>query len=452
MSEMHEACGVFGVFGHPDAAALTCLGLQALQHRGQESAGIATSDGHALHRHTGMGLVSSVFSPQDLARLPGSSAIGHVRYSTAGSSTIENAQPVMAMHAGGMLALAHNGNIVNFDALRREVLQRGAALTSSSDSEVLLHLILGDVSPDLTSRIAGMMRAARGAYSLLILSEDALIAVRDPQGFKPLVLGRQGNAWVVASETAGLDLVGASYEREVLPGEVLRINTTGCLPSTPVSPGKTTRCIFEHIYFARPDSIVFGRQVHGVRKELGRELAREAPVPHADLVVPIPDSGVSAAIGYAEELGMPFDMGLVRSHYARRTFTDPDPVARPQRVDMKFQAVPEAFAHKTVVLVDDSIVRGTTANRIVEMVRALHPREVHLRLSSPPARWPCFYGIDTPTAAELLASRHPSTGDIAREVSADSLAYLSREGMHRAVSGGAGEGYCDACFTGQYPL
>ena len=452
MRQLREACGVFGLFNHPDAAAVTALGLQALQHRGQESAGLVAGDAKGLRRHVGMGLVTRVFGPAQVAALPGSNAIGHVRYSTTGASTIDNAQPFLAAHAGGMLALAHNGNIVNGPVLRQAILQQGATLMSSSDSEVLLRLILDHPSPNPEAQIAGMMAQAEGAYSLVLLSEQALTAVRDPRGFKPLVLGRLGNATVVTSETAALDLVGAVYEREIAPGEILRIDATSQRSIIPLPPVAAARCIFEHIYFARPDSIVFGRQVHGVRKELGRQLAREQPVQDADVVVPIPDSGVSAAIGYAEQLGVPFDMGLVRSHYAGRTFTDPDPSRRHLRVEMKFQPVAEAFTNRRVVLVDDSIVRGTTAHRIVEMVRSLHPREVHLRLSSPPARWPCFYGIDTPTAAELLASRHPSPEAIAREIAADSLAYLSRDGMHRVVAGLDGKGYCDACFSGHYPL
>lgn len=458
MNEIHDECGVFGVFGHPDAAKIAYLGLHALQHRGQESAGIATADGNRLHIHRQMGLVADVFTGPVLQWLPGPHAIGHVRYSTAGSSSLQNAQPIRCLFAGGALALAHNGNLVNFHELRGELMERGHVFHSTSDSEVLLHLVASSQGRTLADRVAHMMERAKGAYSLVLLSPEELVAVRDPRGFRPLVLGRLDGAVVVASETTSLDLIGARFEREILPGEVLTVHRGGSggdavvSSSQPLPPQPLARCVFEHIYFARPDSIVFGQQAYAVRKELGRQLAREQPVPDADVVIPVPDSGVAAAIGYAEALDVPFDMGLIRSHYVGRTFIEPEQRIRHFGVKLKLNPVSNLFRNRVVVIVDDSIVRGTTSRKIVEMVRAQNPRAVHLRISSPPTRWPCFYGIDTPSREELIASRLSTMQEIAEVVTADSVGYLSVSGMHRAVSGQASGGYCDACFTGDYPI
>lgn len=463
MEEIREGCGVFGIFGCPDAAKIAYLGLHALQHRGQESAGIVSSDGEKLYIHRQMGLVADVFSAQVLEGLRGQSAIGHVRYSTAGSSSLQNAQPIRCLFAGGALALAHNGNLVNYHSLRRHLMEKGHVFHTTSDSEVLLHLVASAPGRTLSERVAHMMEHALGAYSLVILSTRELVAVRDPRGFRPLVLGRlpqpNGDAVVVTSETTSLDLIGAIYEREVQPGEILSVAweegkgrkikmTSFC----PLPPQPLARCIFEHIYFARPDSIVFGQQAYLVRKELGRQLAREQPVEGADIVIPVPDSGVAAAIGYAEVLDVPFDMGLIRSHYVGRTFIEPEQRIRHFGVKLKLNPVARLIEDRVVVIVDDSIVRGTTSRKIVQMVRSKGAREVHLRISSPPTRWSCFYGIDTPCKEELIASRLGDWAEIARAITADSVGYLSVEGLHRAVCGVYGGGFCDACFTGNYPV
>ncbi len=452
MKDIHDECGVFGIYGHPDAATLGYLGLHALQHRGQESAGIATSDGEDVRLYKQMGLVADVFNVDVLKTLTGTSAIGHVRYSTAGSSTLLNAQPMKCMYAGGSIALAHNGNLTNFATLRHQLLARGHLFQSSSDSEILLQLVAAHYAPTLTDRVAAMMTQARGAYSLVILTADQMLAVRDPHGFRPLVLGRLDGAPVVASETTSLNLIGATYEREIEPGEIFVAGPKGETSSQPITSPRLARCVFEQIYFARPDSIVFGKQVNTTRTEFGRQLAREQPVPNADVVIPVPDSGTPAAIGYAEQMNVPFAMGLIRSHYVGRTFIEPEQRIRHFGVKLKLAPVPEVLKDRVVVVVDDSIVRGTTSQKIVEMVRARGAREVHMRISSPPTRWPCFYGIDTPSRKELIAARLESLDEIARELTADSVGYLSVEGMHRVVSGGGGDGYCDACFTGRYPV
>jgi len=449
---IHDECGVFGVFGHPDAAMMTYLGLHALQHRGQESAGMVTSDGERLHMHRHMGLVVDVFSEEVLDRLPGSSAIGHVRYSTAGSSTLQNAQPIRCLFSGGALALAHNGNLVNFNSLRHGLMGRGHVFQSTSDSEVLLHLVAESGSGDLADGVSHMMEQALGAYSMVLLGTDRLVAARDPRGFRPLVLGHVDGALVVTSETSSLDLIGAEYEREVAPGEIVIANGDGVRSIRSGAPQEPSRCVFEHIYFARPDSMVFGRQVYTVRKELGRQLARESPAPQADLVIPVPDSGVAAAIGFAEMTDCPFDMGFIRSHYIGRTFIEPEQRIRNFGVKLKLNPVNDLIRDRVVVIVDDSIVRGTTSRKIVEMVRSHGPKEVHIRISSPPTAWPCHYGIDTPSRDELIAARLESVRHIEREITADSLGYLSVEGLHRAVSGSHTGGYCDACFTGNYPV
>jgi amidophosphoribosyltransferase len=448
----HDECGVFGVVGHPDAATLTYLGLHALQHRGQESAGIVTSDGQSLHMYKQMGLVADVFTQDVLKTLPGNAGIGHVRYSTAGSSSLQNAQPIRAMFQGGSLALAHNGNLPNCNRLKADLMRRGHIFRSSSDTEVLLHL-LSSAEGALLERIGSMMRQAPAAYALVLLTTDSLVGLRDPHGFRPLVLGRLDDAVVVASETNSLDLIGATYEREIEPGEVIVARAGGRIEShKPLPPVEPRRCVFEYIYFARPDSLVFGRVVYGVRKGLGRQLAREQPAPGADLVIPVPDSGVAAAAGYAEGSGLPFDMGLIRSHYVGRTFIEPEQRIRHFGVKLKLNPVSGLLRGKSVVVVDDSIVRGTTSRKIVQMVRGAGAREVHLRISSPPTRWSCFYGIDTPCRDDLIAARIGSLDALATELTADSVGYVSVEGMHGAVSAGNGEGFCDACFTGRYPV
>ena len=446
--KFHEECGVVGVYGHPEAATLAYLSLYALQHRGQESAGIVASNGEALISHRGMGHVADIFGQEILARLRGSLAIGHNRYSTQGSTVLKNCQPFVVEWAHGALAIAHNGNLVNADELRAKLEARGSIFQSTVDSEVIVHLIAGSSENTLTDRIIDALRQVKGAYSLVFLTEDRIIAARDPAGFRPLVLGRIGDAVVIASETCALDLVDATYEREIEPGEILTVSARGVESVHPFGPQKTHHCVFEYIYFARPDSRVFGRNVYEVRKELGRQLAREAPVA-ADIVIPVPDSGVPAAIGYAEEAGLPYEMGLIRNHYVGRTFIEPSSSIRNFGVKVKLNALREVLAGKRVIVVDDSIVRGTTSRKLVHMIRQAGAREVHMRISSPPTTNPCFYGIDTPTKEELIASAH-SVDEIRDYLAADSLAYLSVSGMYGFT--GQRSSFCDACFTGQYPI
>jgi amidophosphoribosyltransferase len=446
--KFREECGVFGVFAHPEAANISYLGLHALQHRGQESAGIAASDGAAVHVEKAMGLVADVFTEARLRRLPGSLAIGHVRYSTTGSSQLKNAQPFLVGTRHGAVAIAHNGNLLNAVALRAELEAQGAVFSSTTDTEVILHLIARSNAGSLMQAAVEALRQVRGAYSLVLMNEHQLLGIRDPRGFRPLSLGRLKDGTLLASESCAFDLLEATFVRDVEPGEFVCIDREGLrsvfpLPGEPAAP-----CIFEHVYFARPDSLVFGQQVSRVRKELGRLLAEEAPV-QADVVVPVPDSGIYAALGYAQSAGIPFDHGIVRSHYVGRTFIEPQKAIRHFGVKIKLNAVREVLEGRRVVLVDDSIVRGTTSRKIVSMLRGAGAREIHMRISSPPTRWPCYYGIDTPTRRELIASSH-TVEEIRRHVRADSLAYLSHQGLLRAVS--KGEGYCAACFTGDYPV
>src|SRR5215471_1327541 len=441
-------CGIFGIFGHDEAANLTYLGLHALQHRGQESAGIVSSDGEALHAHRQMGLVADVFSAEALAKLPGRLAIGQVRYSTAGVSQLKNAQPFMVEYAGGGLAIAHNGNLTNAEKLRETLGKRGAIFQSDSDTEAIIHLIAHAHPATLEERISQALKQVQAAYSLLILTPRKLVAVRDSFGFRPLVLGRLKNAYVVASETTALDLIEAEFIREIEPGEMLSIDEAGLHATHPFPPTRLGRCVFEHVYFAKPDSTLFGESVYEIRKKLGRQLAREQPVP-ADLVIAVPDSGVPAAIGYAQQSGIPYDVGLIRSHYVGRTFIEPQQSIRHFGVKLKLSAVREVLRGKRVVVVDDSIVRGTTSRKIVTMLRAAGAREVHLRISSPPTRWPCYYGIDTPSRQELIASNH-TVEEIARYITADSLAYLSIEGLGAAVGDVESATFCNACFSGNY--
>ena len=443
-------CGVFGVHGHAEAAHITYLGLYALQHRGQESAGIVSSNGREQLVFRGMGLVADVFSEPILAKLPGRHAIGHVRYSTAGGSSLRNTQPFCATTDGGPVAIAHNGNLVNAVAIRRELEGRGAIFSSTSDSEVIVHLLARSREGTLEERLIDALSRVKGAFSLLMLTDDALIAARDPWGFRPLVLGRLDGAYVVASETCALDLIGATYERDLEPGEVVvirrgRIRTLKPFAKSP----RQTFCIFEHIYFARPDSNLQQQNVYAFRKELGRILAREHPV-EADMVVPVLDSGTAAALGYAEESGIPYETALIRNHYVRRTFIEPSQSIRHFGVKVKHNAVRGILEGKRVVLVEDSIVRGTTLLKLVTMVRQAGARTVHVRVSSPPTIGPCHYGIDTPSREELIAHKL-SVEEIRKEIGADSLGYLSLEGLRRTGTL-LKQGFCDACFSDEYPV
>ena len=446
--KFHEECGVVGVFGHPEAATVAYLSLYALQHRGQESAGIVASNGEALISHRGMGHVAEIFDQEILGRLGGRLAIGHNRYSTSGSTVLKNCQPFVVEWAQGALAIAHNGNLVNADELRSRLEARGSIFQSTVDSEVIIHLIAASTEATLTERITDALSQVKGAYSLVFLTEDRIIAARDPGGFRPLVLGRIGDAVVVASETCALDLVDARYEREIAPGEIVTVSERGIDSVQPFPRQETHTCIFEYIYFARPDSRVFGRNVYEVRKALGRQLARESPVP-ADIVIAVPDSGVPAAIGYAEQAHLPYEMGLIRNHYVGRTFIEPSSSIRHFGVKVKLNALREVLTGKRVVVVDDSIVRGTTSRKLVAMIRQAGAREVHMRISSPPTTHPCFYGIDTPTREELIASSH-SVAEIREYLGADSLAYLSVAGLYAFTAKRAS--FCDACFTGNYPI
>jgi amidophosphoribosyltransferase len=447
--KFEEECGVFGVFGAPEAANLTYLGLHALQHRGQESAGIVSSDGTRLHIQKDPGLVADVFDAERLEKLPGDRAIGHVRYGRSDGNGIKNVQPFAVDYGDQPIAVAHNGNLVNAQAARRDLEKQGAIFFSTSDTEVILHLIAkaGQGSP--VERIATALEKVQGAYSLLFLTESQLVGVRDPRGFRPLILGRLQQGYVLASETCALDLIDAEYIREVEPGEMVIIDKGGVRSEFPFGPRPLARCIFEHVYFARPDSLLFGQSVYSTRTRMGARLSEEHPV-EADLVIPVPDSGVPAAIGYAEKSGIPFGMGLVRSHYVGRTFIEPSQSIRHFGVKLKLSALREVLRGKRVVVVDDSIVRGTTSRKIVKMLRNAGAKEVHLRISSPPTSWPCYYGIDTPTRQQLIAASH-TVDEITRYVTADSVGYLSLEGLHEAV-GTKREGYCDACFTGAYPV
>ena len=446
----HEECGVFAVYGHPEAANLAYLGLYALQHRGQESAGIVSSNGKALIAHRGMGLVADIFNNEIISRLEGTSAIGHNRYSTTGSTTIKNCQPIVVEYKRGGLALAHNGNLVNFEELRERLESNGSLFQSSSDSEVIIHLIAASHAPTHPERVVEALAQVRGAYSLAVLTETSMIAARDPFGFRPLVLGRLQDATIIASETCALDLVRAEYVREIQPGEVLIIDEHGMRSILPFAPAPAHRCIFEYVYFSRPDSLLYGRNVYQVRKQQGRALARECPA-DADIVVPVPDSGNPAALGYAQESKLPLEMALVRSHYIGRTFIEPRESIRHFGVKIKYNPVAELLRGKRVVLIEDSLVRGTTLSKVIPMLRQAGAREVHMRIAAPPTTNSCFYGIDTPTREELLASAH-SVDEIRSFIGADSLGYLSWEGLYSFLGEGPREGFCDACFTGKYPV
>ncbi|RKH17067.1 amidophosphoribosyltransferase [Corallococcus sp. CA047B] len=444
-------CGIFGIVGHGEASNLTYLGLHALQHRGQESAGIVASDGHTLRTHRQMGLVADIFTAPVIEGLPGDAAIGHVRYSTAGGSQLKNAQPLFVAWAGGQFSIAHNGNIVNAAELKAALEAEGALFQSDADTEVVMHLLARSKQPTFEAKLVESLRKVEGAYSILLLTEDKLIAVRDPHGFRPLVLGKmKEGAYVVASETTALDLIEAEVVRELEPGELIVIENGVLRASMPFKPApRLGRCIFEHVYFAKPDSVLFGSSVYEVRKRLGMQLAREQPAPDADLVIAVPDSGVPAAIGFSQTSGIPYDVGLIRSHYVGRTFIEPQQSIRHFGVKLKLSAVRSVLKGKRVVVVDDSIVRGTTSRKIVKMLKAAGAVSVHLRISSPPTQWPCYYGIDTPSRTELIAASH-STEEIAKYVTADSLGYLSLEGLGAAVEDPKRSTYCTACFSGQY--
>ena len=445
----HDECGVFGVFGHPEAANLTYLGLYALQHRGQEGAGIVSSDGRSLRIEKGLGLVSDIFDSDRIKALKGSHAIGHNRYSTTGASSLaENVQPLLVNYALGALAIAHNGNLTNYGIVKDELEAYGSIFHTTIDSELIVHLIAHSKGGSLTRRVMDALMRVEGAYSLLVLSDREMIGVRDPHGFRPLCLGMLDGAYVLSSETCALDLIEAQYVRDIEPGEMVVINENGMESYRPFPNARQACCIFEYIYFSRPDSYIFGENVNYVRKMLGRRLAGDSPAP-ADLVVPVPDSGVPAALGYSEESGIPFDMGLIRNHYVGRTFIEPRQSIRHFGVKIKLNPVKKLLQGKSVVLVDDSIVRGTTSRKLVKMVRQAGAREVHMRISSPPTTHPCFYGIDTPTRQELIAATH-SVEEIRRYITADSLAYLSMEGLMGVVPDSMGR-FCTACFDGEYP-
>jgi len=442
-------CGIFGVMGHPEAANLAYLGLYALQHRGQESAGIACADGDVITFHKEMGLVADIFSEDVLARLPGHISIGHVRYSTTGSSELKNAQPFVVDFESGSIAVAHNGNLVNAHVLKQELEVSGSIFQSTMDTEVIVHLIARSRRGRIEERIVDALTQVRGAYSLLFLTRDKLIAVRDPHGIRPMVLGRIKGGHVVCSESCALDLIEGDLVRDVEPGEMIVFDERGMHSSRPFFPAPAHFCVFEYIYFARPDSIMGGISVYEVRKRLGHELARMHPA-DADIVIPVPDSGVPAAIGFSEESGIPFEMGLIRNHYVGRTFIEPQQSIRHFGVKIKLNVVRGIVEGKRVVVVDDSIVRGTTGRKIIKMIRTAGAKEVHVRISSPPTVFPCFYGIDTPLRRDLIAATH-NLEEINAYLTSDSVGYLTVDTLHACVPK-MEKGYCDSCFSGKYPV
>jgi amidophosphoribosyltransferase len=444
-------CGIVGIHNHPEASNLAYLGLYALQHRGQESAGIVSSDGETFHLHREMGHVADIFNIKTLKGLPGKDAVGHVRYSTSGVSEVSNAQPFVVNSKGRQLAIVHNGNLTNAIKLRRELEDKGAIFQSTMDSEVIMHLIARDTAEDIIDRIKSALNKVEGAYSLLFLENDRVIAARDPKGFRPLAIGQLNSSYVVSSESCALDLIDAKFVRSVEPGEIVSFEN-GKMESYSLdgTTDKRAQCIFEYIYFARPDSHVFDRDVYPIRMGFGKMLAKEHSV-DADVVIPIPDSGVPAAIGYSQESGIPFEMGLIRNHYVGRTFIEPKKEIRHFGVKIKLNTVREVLEGKRVVVIDDSIVRGTTSKKIINMIRKAGAKEVHMRISSPPTRWPCFYGIDTPTREELIASKK-SVEEIRQYIDADTLGYLSDDGLYWFQKKGEQEWFCDACFTGNYPV
>jgi amidophosphoribosyltransferase len=454
--KFHDECGVVAIYAHPEAEKLAYLGLHALQHRGQESAGIVSSNGMALRSHKAMGLVADIFVGDVLAQLHGNLAIGHTRYSTAGDSSLLNAQPIMVQSNKGQIAIAHNGNLVNAAEVRHRLEAQGSIFQTNSDTEVIVHLLALSREQTLPEAMADALRRVEGAFSLVMISTDRIFAARDPRGFRPLAMGRipaasgQGQDTIVfASETCAFDLIGATFERDVKPGELVIVGPEG-ITSRFYSPALAqSSCIFEHVYFSRPDSLVFGRAVQDSREALGRQLAFEAPA-DADVVVPVPDSGVTAAMGYAAESGIPFRFGLIRNHYVGRTFIEPRQSVRDFGVKLKLNPVRSLLEGKRVVLIDDSIVRGTTSKKIVRMIRQAGATEVHMRISCPPTISPCFYGVDTPSKKELIGA-NKSVDEIRQYIDADSLAYLSVEGLKKACGEGDKTTYCTACYTGRYP-
>lgn len=443
-------CGIFGIYGNAHAAEISHLGLYSLQHRGQESAGIVASGSQAgAHASKTMGLVSEGLGGLNTGDLAGDIAIGHTRYSTAGSSTIENAQPMLVRFRDGHIALGHNGNIINATELRRDLEASGSIFTSTMDSEVLVHRIARSNATSPEGKLADALQTVEGAYSLVVLIGDTLLAARDPHGWRPLVIGKLGDSYVFASETCALDIVGAVAVREVERGEIVAVDRDGMRSSFPLPKQKSHQCVFEYVYFARPDSRVFGGSVDRARRALGQRLAREHPAPGADFVFSVPDSSNSAALGYAEESKLPFELALIRNHYVGRTFIQPTQAGRDAKVKVKYNAVREVLDGKSVVMVDDSIVRGTTTRGLVAMVRAAGAKEVHMRVSSPPITGPCYYGIDTPNREELIAANF-SVDEIAAKLGVESLGYLSAEGMLGSVPAGP-DGFCHACFSGDYP-
>ena len=454
--KFHDECGVVAIYAHPEAEKLAYLGLHALQHRGQESAGIVSSNGMMLNVHRAMGLVADIFTEDVLSRLRGTLAIGHTRYSTAGDSALLNAQPIMVQSNKGVTAVAHNGNLVNAQEIRQRLEGQGSIFQTNSDTEVIVHLIALSKEHTLPEAIADALRRVEGAFSLVMISPDRVFAARDPRGFRPLAMGRipalpgeKQDTVVFASETCAFDLIGATFERDVKPGELVIVGPEGTTSRFYSPAAAQSSCIFEHVYFSRPDSIVFGRSVQESREGLGRQLAREAPA-EADVVVPVPDSGVTAAIGYAAESGLPLRFGLIRNHYVGRTFIEPRQTVRDFGVKLKLNPIRSLLEGKRVVLFDDSIVRGTTSRKIVRMIRGAGAKEVHMRVSCPPTISPCFYGVDTPSKRELIAA-NKSVDEIREFIGADSLAYLSLEGLKRACGDGEKTQYCSACYTGQYP-
>jgi len=449
LDKFHDECGVVGVYGHPDAANLAYLGLYALQHRGQESAGIAASSNGKMHLEVGMGLVADVFSDVRLKKLPGNIAVGHNRYSTTGVSRVKNAQPCLIEYSGGTMAMGHNGNLVNASEIRKELGVAGAIFQSTNDSEVIVHLMAQSRRNSFVDRAVAALSQVKGAYSIVLMSENELVAARDPQGFRPLCLGKLDGAYIVASESCVMDLVEAEFIREIEPGELILINQFGVKSFHPFQKASTKQCVFEHIYFSRPDSYLFGHSVYSTRKLMGKALAREKPV-EADVVVPVPDSGVISAMGYSEEAKIPFQMGLIRNHYVGRTFIEPQSQIRNFGVKIKLNAVKPVIEGKRVIIIDDSIVRGTTSKKIVRMLREVGAREVHVRISSPPTTHSCFYGIDTPTKGELIAS-NMDIDQTCKYLGADSLHYISLEKMLE-IFGEQKDDFCAACFDGRYPV
>ncbi len=452
---LHEECGVFGIFGHPQASALTALGLHALQHRGQEAAGMVSYDGTLFHHHHGLGHVADNFANANVIdRLKGDQAVGHVRYSTTGDTLLRNVQPLFAEMAFGGLALGHNGNLTNAMALRKQLVRRGCLFSSTTDTEVIIHLIAISLYSSVEDRMIEALKQIDGAYSLVVMTKDAVYGVRDPLGIRPLVIGKVDGSWCLASETCALDIIGAEFIRDVDPGEIVSLSANGIRSIKPFAPIQSRFCIFEYIYFARPDSVAEGRSVYDVRKKIGAQLAIETPV-DADIVVPVPDSGVPAALGFANQAGIPFDLGIIRNHYVGRTFIQPTDGIRHAGVKMKHNANRQMLEGKRVILVDDSIVRGTTSRKIVEMVRQAGATEVHMRISSPPTTNSCYFGIDTPVREQLLAYQYDLAG-MTKLIGVDSLAFISIDGLYKAVGKSGRDpkcpNFCDACFTGDYPF